>query len=198
MQGKNLLQALASPIVDSFCACPAITVSSRDSLTSGVLHSACQTRPALPKLIPETGSLMELEQFSGWKVGRWRMVSSLRNKYSGLATSVHRPVVVVVVEEVVVEVIIVVEVIVVVKVVVEVIFVVVFVVVEVEVGAEIAVVEVVVVVIIVGLEVVVVVLGLLVVVGVVFRGTSGRRRKRRRVVRLMRMMRTELRTEQTL
>ena len=65
MQGKNLLQALASPIVDSFCACPAITVSSRDSLTSGVLHSACQTRPALPKLIPETGSLMELEQFSG-------------------------------------------------------------------------------------------------------------------------------------
>ena len=83
MQGKNLLQALASPIVDSFCACPAITVSSRDSLTSGVLHSACQTRPALPKLIPEIGSLMELEQFSGWKVGRWRMVSSLRNKYSG-------------------------------------------------------------------------------------------------------------------
>ena len=181
MQGKNLLQALASPIVDSFCACPAITVSSRDSLTSGVLHSACQTRPALPKLIPETGSLMELEQFSGWKVGRWRMVSSLRNKYSGLATSAHRPVVVVVVEVIVV---------------------VVFVVVEVEVGAEIAVVVVVVVlvvvVIIVGVEVVVVVLGLLVVVGVVFRGTSGRRRKRRRVVRLMRMMRTELRTEQTL
>ena len=184
------------PIVDSFRACPPITVSLSESLTTGVLHSACQTRPALPKLIPETGSLMELEQFSGWKVGRWRMVSSLRNKYSGLATSAHRPVVVVV-EEVVVEVIIVVEVIVVVKVVVEVIFVVVFVVVEVEVGAEIAVVEVVVVVIIVGLEVVVVVLGLLVVVGVVFRGTSGRRRKRRRVVRLMRMMRTELRTEQT-
>ena len=181
MQGKNLLQALASPIVDSFCACPAITVSSRDSLTSGVLHSACQTRPALPKLIPETGSLMELEQFSGWKVGRWRMVSSLRNKYSGLATSAHRPVVVVVVEVIVV---------------------VVFVVVEVEVGAEIAVVVVVVVlvvvVIIVGVEVVVVVLGLLVVVGVVFRGTSGRGRKRRGVVRLMRMMRTELRTEQTL
>ena len=162
------------PIVDSFRACPPITVSLSESLTTGVLHSACQTRPALPKLIPETGSLMELEQFSGWKVGRWRMVSSLRNKYSGLATSAHKSVEVVV------------------------IFVVVFVVVEVEVGAEIAVVEVVVVVIIVGLEVVVVVLGLLVVVGVVFRGTSGRRRKRRRVVRLMRMMRTELRTEQTL
>ena len=187
MQGKNLLQALASPIVDSFCACPAITVSSRDSLTSGVLHSACQTRPALPKLIPEIGSLMELEQFSGWKVGRWRMVSSLRNKYSGLATSAHRPVVVVVVE-----------VIVVVEVVVEVIVVVVLVIVEVEFGAEIAVevVEVVVVDNIVVVEVVVVVLGLLVVVVVVFRGTSGRRRKRRRVVRLMRMMRTELRTEQ--
>ena len=57
--------------------------------TTSLVWPPSVTRPALPKLIPETGR--SREQASRWKEGRRRIVSELRNKYSAFSTSSHAP-----------------------------------------------------------------------------------------------------------
>ena len=57
--------------------------------TTSLVWPPSVTRPALPKLIPETGR--SREQVSRWKEGRRRIVSELRNKYSAFSTSSHAP-----------------------------------------------------------------------------------------------------------